>query len=178
MRPPKIRPTKIKTFSAEDLEKIIWACELFPANGIYGEGNRTRIKAFVLILRYMGLRIRDVVMLEKSRIDKEGKLYFYTAKTGTPVYLPLPPVAVTALKAVPNVGRYYFWSGNGLPKSAVADWQRSLRKLFSVAGLTGNPHMFRHSFATELLTKGVYLETVAAILGNTPAIVTRHYSTF
>src|SRR6266446_2738906 len=27
-------------------------------------------------------------------------------------------------------GRYYFWSGNGLPKSAVADWQRSLRKLF------------------------------------------------
>jgi len=62
MRPPKVQPTKIKTFSAEELEKIIWASELFPLNGIYGEGNRTRIKAFVLVLRYTGLRKRKCQM--------------------------------------------------------------------------------------------------------------------
>jgi len=38
--------------------------------------------------------------------------------------------------------------------------------------------MFRHSFATELLTKGASLETVAAVLGNTPSTVQKHYSHF
>jgi integrase/recombinase XerD len=178
MRPPKVPPTKIKTFSSEEMEKIMWASDLYDKRGVYGEGNRNRVKAFVLVLRYTGLRIRDVVTLERNRIDKDGKLYFYTAKTGTPVFLPLPKIALDALKDVPNLGPFYFWTGNGLPKSAVADWQRSLRKLFALAGLKGNPHMFRHSLATELLTKGVSLETVAAILGNTPAIVQKHYSHF
>jgi integrase len=160
------------------MEKIMWASDLYDKRGVYGEGNRNRVKAFVIVLRYTGLRIRDVVTLERNRIDKDGKLYFYTAKTGTPVFLPLPKIALDALKDVPNLGPFYFWTGNGLPKSAVADWQRSLRKLFALAGLKDNPHMFRHSRATELLTKDVSLETVAAILGNTPAIVQKHYSHF
>jgi site-specific recombinase XerD len=50
--------------------------------------------------------------------------------------------------------------------------------LFALAGVKGNPHMFRHTLVTELLTKEVSLETVAAILGNTPAIVQEHYSHF
>jgi hypothetical protein len=31
--------------------------------------------------------------------------------------------------------RYFFWSGNGDPKSAVADWQRSYRRLFKSADI-------------------------------------------
>jgi hypothetical protein len=36
--------------------------------------------------------------------------------------------------AKPNP-RYFFWSGNGLPKTAVPDWHRAYRRLFEVAAL-------------------------------------------
>ena len=91
------------------------------------------------------------------RVD--GKLFLYQAKTGTPVYCPVPPVVVEALNDLnesnPN---YFFWSGNGNPKSAVADAQRSFRKLFKLAGVEGHPHMFRDTFAVELFKQSVSLE--------------------
>ena len=44
--------------------------------------------------------------------------------------------------------------------------------MFAEAGVKGNPHMFRHSFATELLSKGVPLETVAIIQGHSSPAIT------
>ena len=70
-----------------------------------------------------------------------------------------------------------FWSGYGNPKSAVADWQRSLRRLFVLAGVEkGHAHRFRDTFAVALLDKGVPLETVAILLGNTIRIAEKHYA--
>jgi hypothetical protein len=40
----------------------------------------------------------------------------------------------------------------------------------------GHAHRFRDTFAVDLLEKGVGLESVAALLGNTPAIAAKHYS--
>jgi hypothetical protein len=41
-----------------------------------------------------------------------------------------------ALKQTPVVSeRYFFWSGNGKLKSAVADWQRILAKVYKTAGV-------------------------------------------
>jgi integrase len=48
------------------------------------------------LLRASGLRIRDAATLERRRI-KDGKLFLYTQKTGTPVYVPLPPAVLDAL---------------------------------------------------------------------------------
>jgi integrase/recombinase XerD len=94
--------------------------------------------------------------------------------------MPLPEVAVDALGEINASGsQYYFWTGNGLRKSAVADWQRSLRRVFKEANLQGNPHMFRHTFATDLLTKGVPIEDVSILLGHaTPAITAKYYAHF
>jgi hypothetical protein len=39
------------------------------------------------------MRIGDVTALERMRVQ-DGKLFLYTQKTGTPVYLPLPEVAL------------------------------------------------------------------------------------
>ena len=64
----------------------------------------------------------------------------------------------------------------GRPKSAVGDYQRALRVLFDLAELPRvHAHLFRHTFATELLTAGNTIETVAALLGNSEAIVKKHY---
>src|SRR5713226_9124943 len=73
--------------------------------------------------------------------------------------------------------RIFFWSGIGDIKSAVGDWQRSLRKLFKLAGIKGHAHMFRDTFAVDLLQKGVPIETVAVLLGHSSIKITeKHYS--
>jgi integrase len=108
------------------------------------------------------------------------RLFLRTRKSGEPVYVPLPEVALDAFKEIgANGSEFFFWTGNGLRKSAVADWQRSLRRVFKEAKVAGNPHMFRHTFATDLLTKGVPIEDVAILLGHaTPLITAKYYAHF
>ena len=56
-------------------------------------------------------------------------------------------------------------------------WRRRIKILCKAAGvMPDHPHRFRHSFAADLLSKGASVEEVAAILGNSPAIVSKHYS--
>ena len=61
-------------------------------------------------------------------------------------------------------------------KSANADWQRSLTRLFKLAGVKGNAHRFRTTFSIDLLRHGVSVENIAALLGNSPAVVLKHYA--
>jgi integrase len=57
-------------------------------------------------------------------------------------------------------------------------YQQSLRTLFKLAKTPRvHAHLFRHTFATELLTAGNSLETVAALLGHSSTKITeRSYS--
>ena len=60
-----------------------------------------------------------------------------------PVYCPIPPHVKDVLVDVPasqkgNANeRYFFWTGNGNPKTVVSNWQRSYGKLFKLAALKG-----------------------------------------
>lgn len=147
-----------------------------------------RIRALTELMRWSGLRIRDAATLECSRLD-ENKLLLYQAKTGIPVFVPLPPHVVDLLVSIPPGLKpnpnYFFWSGNGLPKTYVANWQRAYRRLFKVADLRkpdGTPkrchcHMFRDTFAVEMLLAGVPIDQVSILLGHSSVRVTeKHYS--
>ena len=165
-------------FTAPEWEKILWACEVYPNKGIYGFDSWKRIRAFVLLLRYTGLRIGDVAAMRRGRIA-DGKLLVRRAKTKTVVHLPLPKIVLEALDVLPvQSGDYFFWSGNGLIKSSVADWQRTLRKLFPIAGIKeAHAHRFRDSFSVELLSRGVSIEIVSVLLGHSSIRITeKHYS--
>jgi integrase/recombinase XerD len=146
--------------------------------GIAGSRNRRRMRALVLLLRWSGLRISDAVTLSVERVNA-GRLFLYTAKTGTPVWVPLPPETVMALEAALEPGsRYYFWTGNGKPKSVVTDWQEKLKHLFQLAQVgNGHAHRFRDTFAVQLLLARKPLADVAALLGHSSIKITeRHYS--
>ena len=114
--------------------------------------------------------------LERCRISN-GKLFLYTAKTGTPVYCPLPDFVLMALVAVPKVSdKYFFWTGESKVNSATGDWQRRLRGLFKEAGIpSGHAHRFRDTFAVELLKAGVPMERVSMLLGHSSIKVTEKY---
>lgn len=172
---PKETTIQVKPYEPAELEKIEWAIPLFPAKGIYGEKNRERIKAFVAVLRWTGLRIRDIVQLKWSRMD--GKYLILRAqKNGKTVQLPLHADIISSLEKIPQTGEYVFWSGEGNAKSAVGDWQRTLRRLGAIAGVHVHAHRWRHTLAADLLSKGTPVSQVADILGNSPRIVEKHYS--
>ena len=190
----KIKVVQIPTdyFPPDEFERIIAATYI--RRGDRGGGdvkaNQTRLRTMTLLMRWSGLRIRDAVTLERHRLNGDS-LLLYQAKTGTPVYVPLPPHVVEALENIPPGPkpnpRYFFWSGNGDPKSAVADWQRSYRRLFKSADIRTadgerkrcHPHMFRDTFAVEMLLAGVPIDQVSLLLGHASVKITeKSYAPF
>ncbi len=184
---PNSIPTE--SFSKQEFQRII------DATYAYGEWigghdfhfRADRLRALVLLMRWSGLAIQDAVTLERDRLSEDGKLFLYRAKTGVPVYVPIPPEVAEQLRALPGNKRYFFWSGNGDPQTACKGWRRSLTKLFKNAKIKkgdGTPkrchaHMFRDTFAVELLNKGVPIDRVSLLLGHSSVKVTeRHYAPF
>ena len=168
VKPPKVTQTPTLPFSREEMKRIVAACDR------YG-GNQARIKAFVLTMRYTGLRIGDTIRLAKSQVV-DGKVFVRTAKTGQPVSVPVPPEVLTALGKVENGSDRYFWTGKNI-RSAVSNWSRYLGSVFELAKIDdGHSHRFRDTCAVELLLAGASVEDVATILGNTPQVVSKHYA--
>jgi len=120
------------------------------------------------------MRVGDVVGLQKAHL-KGDKLFLNTQKSGSKIYVPLPKVAIDELKAIDNGKAFFFWTGNGLRKSAVTDWQRVIRRLFEIADVTGHPQMVRHTFATDLLARGIPIEDVPVLLGHKSVRITEAY---
>jgi integrase/recombinase XerD len=172
LKHPKTTDPPTMPFSREDMTQILAACGKYRD----GKANAQRLRALVQLLLFSGLRIRDAVTLARERIVN-GKLLLYTAKTGTPVYIPLPEFVVQELEMSSGTNpRYFFWSGEGQPKSCVGDWQRSLNKPFRLADVpSGHAHRFRHTFATDLLLAGVPLDRVATLLGHTNSKITEKH---
>ncbi|MBI2683523.1 MAG: tyrosine-type recombinase/integrase [Acidobacteriales bacterium] len=177
-------------FPKEDFNSIIDATYIYQPKG-WSECRHqsTRLRILTLLMRWSGLAIRDAITLERRRLNDRNELLLSRAKTGHPVYVPLPEHVAEALRTIPPGPkpnpRYFFWSGNGSPKSAVGNWQRSYRRLFKLVDLKRedgspkrcHPHMFRDTFAVEMLLAGVPLEQVAMLLGHKSVKITeKHYA--
>jgi integrase/recombinase XerD len=160
--------------SDKDFRKLLEATERFPVGGAYKQGTGQRIKAFLLVLRYTGLRIQDCIRLTRDKVQGD-RLFIYTQKTNVPVWIPLPEFVLEELEAVGN-GKYYFWSGEGTIRTALGNWERSLARLGKIAEVKYHPHQLRDSFAVGLLQSGVSLETVSVLLGNSIKVCERHYN--
>jgi len=154
---------------------------------VFSDARRiARVLALVRLMRHSGLAIGDAVVLERSEMqhDTKKKLYRIVTsrqKTGTHVSVPIPTdVAEEALVVLNGNPKYFFWTGNGKPRTAVTNWQAILRTLFQ--GTFGEdtqftPHCLRDTFAVDLLGKGVPLEEVSKLLGHTTVKTTeKHYA--
>jgi integrase/recombinase XerD len=165
LREPNARPHEVMPFSESEMAAIMKAA------------GKPRMKAMVLLLRWSGLRISDAVRLERARVQ-DDRLIVQTMKTGKVVALPLPPECLDALAKITSPsGQYFFRTGVGKLQTATNNWREDLSSLFRAAKIEGgHPHRFRHSFACHLLAGGTPIDRVAAILGNSPKIVEKHYS--
>lgn len=129
-------------------------------------------------MRYSGLRISDVCTLRSDSLQG-SHLVLRTEKTGTPVKVLLPGFVANALRTLRKSNpTYFFWNGRSKLASATDLWRTNrLNKVFENAEVeNAHPHRFRHTFAVELLERGVPAGSVAILLGNTEQIVVKHYS--
>lgn len=179
LKSPKVNTRPTLPFTHEEMIRILQACDRYrDGYGRTGQANARRLRAFVLLLRYSGMRIGDAVRCAVDRLNG-SKLFLYTQKTGVPVYCPLPDFVVNALEEIPRSSeRYLFWTGESKLQSATGDWQAKLKRLFGSAGISdGHAHRFRDTFAVELLLAGVPLERVSILLGHNSIKVTeKHYA--
>jgi integrase len=109
LKAPKVPNKPTMPFTREEMIRIFAALE--PYGKSAGIRNAQRLRAFVLLLRYSGLRIGDATQLEVGRLHG-NKVLLHTQKTGVPVYCVLPDVVIAALDAAPRSSeRYFFWTG-------------------------------------------------------------------
>jgi integrase len=163
----QVDPVQIIPFTDTEVEKILVAARK----------HSKKIYAFVLFLRYSGLRMSDACMLSKNQIDG-NRLRVRTKKAKTDVSIWLPDSVVTALNDFRSTTpSHYFWSGNSELHGLTNLYRNNfLKRVFTAAKIKGHPHQSRHTFASKLLESGASIENVAAALGNTPQIVAEHYA--
>jgi integrase len=100
---PQVDVVPTLPYTEQEMTRILEACDRY-------RGDKDRMRAFVLVMRYAGLRISDTINLHADQ-RVEHRLRLYTTKTGQPVYVPLPPFVVEALEKVERLGHRYFSTG-------------------------------------------------------------------
>jgi integrase/recombinase XerD len=193
---PEVDSSPTLPFNEDQMGKILNSCDAFLGSDRKPGGqNAKRLKVLVLLMRYSGLRIGDALRLtddptpiyvgrRKSKTIVpphivDDRIFLYTQKTGTNVYVPMPPFFFEALRQVAKQSqRYYFWSGTGKLETRLGNFERTLKSMFKRAGIPdGHSHRFRDTFAVELLKEGVPIESVSILLGHRSVKVTeKHYA--
>jgi integrase len=129
-----------------------------------------------------GLAIRDAIQLQRGNLSEDESdcwLHIKRQKTNKPVRQKIDRGLYEELLSVTNGNpKYVFWNGTSLPTSATGLWQADLRQLMKDAGLwiKGNlSHRFRDTAVDFWLGAGWSLDDIADALGDTVAVVEKHY---
>jgi integrase len=137
---------------------------------------------FISLSIYTGLRISDVALFNIDRLSKTGEIRLGTTKAGTHVNTWIPKWLQERIRDRAKIhGDFIFGSHTTKDLDVITEgWRRKLQAVWRLCGkwkVEPTPHRFRHTFARILLQKpGVTVRDVAELLGNTEAIVIKHYS--
>jgi integrase len=188
--PRNLKPNEVVPYTLQEESQILAACDLIGGGKYHQSGanyEQRRARGMIMIHRHTALRISDVATFPKDAVswdqdNKTWRIRVRTQKSGEPVYLPIPKTLKLLLDALPlprNAAKdcpYYFWSGHSSRRSVASIAGQTLRTVFEKSGVkNAHSHRFRHTLATRLLAQGATFEEIADILGNSPAVVRKHY---
>lgn len=170
-------------FTDRELERMYDVCErLYGTKGLYKRvWTGQDLADFIALSVWTGLRISDVATFDIARLDASGNCRLRTTKTGTAVATWIPPWLAERLRTrAAKHGPLIFGTHQTEDLAAITDvWRRKLLKVWKLAGPWSQPpmhHRFRHTFARILLQKGISVPMVADLLGDTEAMVRKHYA--
>ncbi len=163
---PKILP---KVHSQEDMQKLLSSIE------------NLKHKAIILLMYSSGIRISELIRMEKSDINFERRLVFVQKSKGYKErYTVLSDNAAMILREY--IAQYkpekYLFEGQYGHKYTDTSVRKILANNEIRAGISkkGGPHVLRHSFATHLLEQGVDLRYIQELLGHNSSKTTEIYT--
>jgi integrase len=167
-------------FTDDDIKRMYEAC---PKYGLTHRHKWTGedLADFISISIYTGLRISDVALFRADRMQSTGEILVRTTKAGTHVYTWVPEWLQERIRdRAEKHGEFIFGKHRPTTLDIITEtWRRRLNSLWDLCGEwkeNPTPHRFRHTFARILLQRGVTVDDVAQLLGNTPAMVRKHYA--
>lgn len=174
-RLPKHLPSVL---TLEEVEDLLEMPNLKTAAGV-------RDRAMLEIMYASGLRVSELLMLEKNSVNIDLGIIKLKGKGAKERIVPLGDYAKDYLnryilevrsKNVGRNGKYIFLNQKGKPLSRQYFFKQ-VKKYAVKAGIDKNisPHTLRHSFATHLLENGAELRAVQAMLGHSNIATTQIY---
>ena len=163
--------TKVpSTLTIEQKEKLLQCID---------RGNPTgkRDYAILLLASELELRTSDIRNLCFENLDwRQGKITLFQQKTGNSLELPLPCHISNAIidylkHGRPHVSEPYIFLKHRAPYHQYRDMYNVIKKALTTAQIPLEQdihkglHLLRHTLATNLLSKGIALSTIAEILG-------------
>lgn len=171
---PRIRGRKGKTreaLSPDELAAYYVAVE--------AEANEP-IRTILLLLPRCGLRISEACNLRRGEVIERGDrlILRIRGKGDKPRVVPLGATGAALLRehmADLDAGADYLFAGRGgaITAAAVRRMTRILRTKHGIPDLS--PHVLRHTYATSLLSKGVDVRSLQALLGHEAVATTMRY---
>jgi integrase/recombinase XerC len=194
---PRLPRRLPRTLPAEQLEAALDRLAAAP------DAAAPRDRALLELAYSSGLRLAELVGLNRGDIDRAGGLLRVRGKgrrerivpVGAPAAAALerylaaadsvagrgaapPSAAITASNAAPGRGADPVFAGRGGGRLSPRTVQRVVqRRLGEVAGGLGvTPHALRHSFASHLLDRGADLRAIQELLGHRSLSSTQVYT--
>lgn len=161
--------------SNEDMKRIVKYITSLPE-----KDNNLLYKGIILLLVNTGVRLTELYNIEKRNINLSGNEILLTkTKTGIDRTVYFRPVIAPVIKKLMDLKHdHKFLLHNQLRNrqvnySDISYLFKKIKRDLSIRKL--HPHMFRHSFATNLLRYGVDIKTVMDLMGHTNLSTTQRY---
>ena len=176
--PPRLPRRLPKVLREEQVEALLRAPDTSRAPGV-------RDRAMIELLYATGLRVSEMVGLERSQLQLEAGFLIAFGKGAKERVVPVGESAETWLQRYlkevrPAMAKgrhdvvFVSYRGSGLTRQGF--W-KLLRNYGRGAGIPDlSPHVLRHSFATHLLEHGADLRAVQVMLGHANITTTQIYT--
>lgn len=143
-----------------------------------------RDKAMLLLMYSCGLRVSEMISLEKKSINFEEKILSIKGKGNKERSIPINEIAIEYLlhylnkESKTNKTKRVFINKTTKKPLTRQVFFINLRKYAKRAGIEKeiSPHTLRHTFATELLENGADLRIVQTLLGHSNVSTTQIYT--
>ena len=181
---PKVAERQVKFLSGEDVDRLLNAPTLSTIQG-------KRDKAILEVLFSTGLRVSELVKLDRDKVDLDRREFGIVGKGGKARVVFLSQRStdwlVKYLNERPDHFKPIFIRHKGKVEPTTPDEKmrltpRSVQRLIKKYShkvklpMDATPHVMRHSFATDLLNAGADIRSVQEMLGHKNISTTQIYT--